>query len=281
MSQSGEASSRPFKFCFMRSAPAEASLGRGQAGGTAVSRYFLLDVVLFRFQDVGMNWEEAIERHRESLLRIVAALFAMVGLGQGGMVERLSWPLHRAVLRVLRPAESAVRRLIVVAARDLVVKPPQARSAPAGLNLSGNGQGRVSFQLFDPRKRFNRRRYAGSRPEPRIHVMDGAFDPRVPLFRLPQPAAPAPAPEPDDTVRAAPLCRRLAAIKGALEDLASQARRYARWRARPFAARRPKLASTLRPGAPPGFRKTPTHEVDAILTECDWLARHVPQPDTS
>jgi hypothetical protein len=77
------------------------------------------------------------------------------------------------------------------------------------------------------------------------------------------------------------LCRRLAAIKLALDDLPRQARRYARWRARPLAARRPKLFSTLRPGAPPGFRKQSTHEVQAILTECQWLAHTVLEPDTS
>jgi hypothetical protein len=132
-----------------------------------------------------------------------------------------------------------VRRLIVVAAQGLVVKPSPARPAPAGLKMSGKGQGRVSFRLFDPRKRFDRprRRTRGQRPEPRIHFFD--FDPRIPLFRRPAPAAPAPAPEPDNTtVGAASLCRRLAAIKAALEDLASQARRYARWRARPFERRR-------------------------------------------
>ncbi len=63
-----------------------------------------------------MNIDLAIERHRKPLLRIVATLFAMIGLADGGRVERLSAPVYRAVLRVLRPAESGVRRLIVVAA---------------------------------------------------------------------------------------------------------------------------------------------------------------------
>ena len=85
----------------------------------------------------------------------------------------------------------------------------------------------------------------------------------------------------DDTVNAKPLCRRLAAIKRALEDLPRQARRFARWRARPIEARRPQLATPLRLGRPPGFRKRQTHEVDEILNECHWLARNVPAPDTS
>ncbi|MGE3832642.1 MAG: hypothetical protein AB7F76_16750, partial [Parvibaculaceae bacterium] len=100
-----------------------------------------------------------------------------------------------------------------------------------------------------------------------------------------EPAAAAPAPDEedpvaDDTVNAVPLCRRLAAIRGALEDLRRQARRYARWRARPLGARRPQRTTSLRPGLPPGRRK-PTHEVDGILARCHWLARIAPEPDTS
>src|SRR5688500_6774389 len=98
-----------------------------------------------------MNWAYAIERHRQPQLGIVAALDALIGLGEGGRVELLSWPLYRAVLAVLRPAESAVRRLIVVAARGLEMKPRLPRPAPAGLAIAGKGQGRRCFQLFDPR----------------------------------------------------------------------------------------------------------------------------------
>jgi hypothetical protein len=231
-----------------------------------------------------MDWALAIERNRAPLLRIVAALFAMIGLGEGSVVERLSWPVYRAVLQVLRPAEAAVRRLVIVVARGMVVKPSPVRPAPAGLKIAGKGGARVSFRLFDPRKRFDGvtgRRRKG----PRIRVIGRDFDPRVPLFLRPgyMPPAPAaaPAPAPDGTVNAGPLCRRLAAIKLALDDLPRQARRYARWRARPFAARRPKLFSTLRPGAPPGFRKRSTHEVQAILAECQWLAHTALEPDTS
>ena len=85
----------------------------------------------------------------------------------------------------------------------------------------------------------------------------------------------------DDTVNAGPLCRRLFAIMRALEDLQGQAKRLARWRARPVEERRPQLTSPLRVGRPPGFRKRQTHEVDEILMECHWLARNVPQLDTS
>ena len=51
----------------------------------------------------------------------------LLGLVGGAPVSRIPPTLHRAVLRVLRPAESALRRLIVVAARGLVVEPAPPR----------------------------------------------------------------------------------------------------------------------------------------------------------
>ena len=86
-----------------------------------------------------MDWDLAIERNSEALKGIVAALFAMLGL-DGTTVSRIPHPLHRAVLRVLRPAESAVRRLIVIAARGLVVKLAPSRPMPAG-KVIGKGSG--------------------------------------------------------------------------------------------------------------------------------------------
>ena len=122
-----------------------------------------------------MDWALAIERNRQPLLRIVAVLCSMIGLGEGSFVARVSRPVHRAVLSVLRPAEAAVRRLIVVAARGIVVKPKTPRTAPAGrISSCRMRQGRVSFQLFDPRRILasgHGWRAAGTRGEPRIHVI--------------------------------------------------------------------------------------------------------------
>ena len=134
-----------------------------------------------------MDWAFAIERHREPLRRIVATLFAMIGLTEGGAVERLSRPLYRLVLGILRPAESAVRRLIIVAARDIVVEPRPKRPFPAGRVISRKGQGKhkrgASSKLFDPPKDFDGgkgRRHKGRKIEPRIHVFD--FNPGFPCF---------------------------------------------------------------------------------------------------
>jgi hypothetical protein len=233
-----------------------------------------------------MDWALAIERNRQSLLQIVVALCTMIGFDAAGGVARVTRKVYRAVLTVLRPAEAAVRRLIVVAARGIVVTPRAPRPVPAGHIIpTGTRQGRVSFQLFDPCRsppKAPGRSDAGTRGNPRIRVIDVAFDPRIPLFRLihrPQPEAVVP--EDDHTVNAGPLGRRLAAIRAALEDLPRQAKRYARWQARPLEARRPKRVLALRAGPPPGLRARQTREVDEILSECHWLARHAAAADTS
>ena len=94
-----------------------------------------------------MDWDLAIKRNSEALVEIVADLFAMLGLALTDRAARLPWPTYRAVLRVLRPAESALRRLIVVAARGLVVSPAPSRSRPAGpIKTRKGGTLRPSFR---------------------------------------------------------------------------------------------------------------------------------------
>ena len=233
-----------------------------------------------------MDWALAIERNRLPLLRIVAGLFGMIGFDGKAVVSRVSRPLSQAVLSVLRPAEAAVRRLIVVAARGIALKPQAQRPKRAQrIVASAARQTRATFQLFDPRRALvvaRRRRVAGTGCEPRIRFIDVGFDPRIPLFRPAQRVeADAPAPQEDHTIDAAPLCRRLAAIRAALDDLPRQAQRYARWRARPAETRRPQRHDALRSGPPPGLRPRKTREVDEILAECHWLARHAAASDTS
>jgi hypothetical protein len=227
-----------------------------------------------------MDWELAIKRNSEALIGIVVELFAMLGLVGEATVSRIPQPLHRAVLRVLRPAESAVRRLIVIAARGLVVRLAPSRPMPAGKVIGKGGNSCPSFQLFDPRKTFNRpRRRAFSRIGPRIHVFGP--DPRVAaLFPAPQPVV-EPPPPPDGLVNSQRLTRRLQALKSALDDLPRQAKRLARWRLRREKMPSPKFRSPLRPGRPPGHRRKPTHEVDEVLIECHGLAFDALKPDTS
>ena len=229
-----------------------------------------------------MDWVRAIERNSEALKGIVEALFAMLELAGAATVARLPRSVHSAVLRVLRPAESAVRRLVVIAAQGLVVKIAPSRPMPVGLIGKGGGSRRPSFQLFDPRKNFatlRQDRRTATRNPPRIHIFGN--DPRVAaLWTAPQPLA-EPPPPPDGLVNAQRLSRRLQALKLALEDLPRQARRLARWRVRLETAPRPKFRSPLRPGHPPGYRRKPVHEVDEVLAECHGLACDAMRLDTS
>src|SRR6478736_2323506 len=170
-----------------------------------------------------LDWQLAIEKNREALRRIVAMLVAMIGVpavsegghaGISGGLDRRVAPktlprqLHRLVLRLLRPAEAAARRLVIVAARELVVEvSPSRQRKPKPKSIyvrSGAGTGivrigslpdrtlaasrpaRLSLPLFDPLKRFGaRRKYVKPSAAPRIRSL---YDTRVPLFyRPPEP----------------------------------------------------------------------------------------------
>ena len=189
---------------------------------------------------------------------------------------------------MLLPVESAVRRLIAMAARGLKVKPAPIRPMPKGIAFSGKagGGGVLAFQLFDTRQRFSRkiRRRAASRSVPRIHIFDDS--PLIPLYFRQPVESPAPKPdagpdEPDDTIDATRLGRRLAAVKLALENLPQQAKRLARWKARRRRMQKPAFLSPLRPGPPPGHRKEPQEEIDFILRVCHTQARDALLDDTS
>ena len=233
-----------------------------------------------------MNWtmdlDLAIKRNSEALKGIIAALFAILGLDGTDTVGRIPPPLHRAVLRVLRPAESAVRRLIIIAARGVVVKLAPSRPKLAGATGKGGGHPRFAFKLFDQRKDFpelRQPRIKYSKHPPRILFLGP--DSRVDdLWPRPLPVA-APVSPPDGLVNAARIARRLQALKLALEDLPRQARRMARWRVRRESEKAPRFKSPLRPGPPPGHRRKPTHEVDEVLANCHWLAWEAMKPDTS
>jgi hypothetical protein len=233
-------------------------------------------------QRTAMDWGRAIERNSEALKGILAALFAMLQAVGGVAAARIPRPMRRAVLRVLRPAESAVRRLIVIAARGMVAKPVVARPMPKNLIRKG-GRDRLSFPLFD-RWRFLRRRKP--RGNPRIHFFP--YDPRVvalfppPPLPAPTPPLPAPSPPPDDGfVDARRLALRLEAVRAALSDLPGQARRLVRLRARREKVPGLRFRTPMRPGHPPGRRKKPVREVDHVLAECESLAWDALAPDTS
>jgi hypothetical protein len=235
-----------------------------------------------------MDRISAIEHLRVPLLGVIVELFAKIGLTEGGGVERIPKPVHRYVLMILRTAEAAVRRLIVAAARDIVLedepRPPAHRKPKKSSNDKGKAEAspkrkrRPRFNLFDRLKRFGRRfKKKGRRLEPHVYSVEA-------FLQAHAPAAPVePEPVDDGMVSAKHLVRRVIAVMDALQDIPRHALRLARWEARPKEDRRPERWSPLRPGRPPGYRQRSKHEVDDILKECDWLARlgNPPLDDTS
>lgn len=210
-----------------------------------------------------MNLTLAIDIHRKHLLRLVVALVALVTSGDGRLERRA----RLRVLAVLRPAEAAVRRLILVAAH--VLKPEAGRvrvrrdGPPIGLIPRGEGPG--AFALFDPRLRVDA---TGAGPEPRISWFDG--NDTVRAGNMP--------PMEEELPYATGIVRRLASIQAALGDLPKQARRLARAQVRRRAAGS-LILRPMRPGRPPGHRDRPRMAVERVLAECQTLAVQV--PDTS
>ncbi len=218
-----------------------------------------------------MNDEVIINYQVTALMRLVASMFALVGLvPNGAAVASMPADIRRQVLRVLQPAESALRRVILMKARGLVVSLGTRCAAPKGLIPKGKGTGdRIpAFALFDPRKWFRElaKPYRPLRGAgPRISGFDEQrFDPPAPRSAEVNPAS---------------LCRRLQALQKALETIPAQAKRLARLQARRRALGEPlRRVEPRRPGWPPGYRKHHTHPVDVILWDCDILVRQDPRP---
>ena len=197
-----------------------------------------------------------------------------------------------------------VRRLILAAARDIVVEPtsPGASGAGEAKNLQQRqAQGRWRSQaqaqtpaLVQPVRRAQARwppfQKEAPWPEPRIRFLGGPPIRGIGFHRFaaePPPAPPAPVVEEKTSTTAWSVRRTWSAVSSpsmdAVQDIPRHAMRLARWQARPKEDRRPERWSPLRPGRPPGFRQRPIHEVDEILKECHWLAlsENPPLDDTS
>lgn len=212
-----------------------------------------------------------VTSNRDRLLQIIAALCAFVGLTEG-RAAALPRHVYRTILLVLRPAESAVRRLIIIAARGLLLKQRPARAFPSGLQIlprTGSAQA-PAFCLVDPLKRFTHEDLDEDDLQmPRISL-PGVFDPPFPALQ--------PVPSADELVSAESILHRLGALQRALNNLPREARRLARWRSRHSlsfqgsAPSKPLRLSPFRPGLPPGYRKRHLHPVDAVLGDCHYFA---------
>ena len=224
-----------------------------------------------------MDIPKAIEINNTALARIVAGLFALLG---EAALARIPVALHRSIARVLRPAESAARRLIVVLARITKLKAPpprKSRPMPQGFARPAKGQQRMSFQLFDPRRRFFRPpRSATPRAVPRITFFRPFGAPRTLSFGRERPRK-----QPDGLEPSANLLRRLEALKAALDDLPRQARRLVRAVAKRETLPDLRFRMPVRLGTAPGWRQKPHLDIDHVLHDCDWLARNAVAPDSS
>jgi hypothetical protein len=225
--------------------------------------------------------------------------------------------LRLAILRLLRPAEAAARRLIIAAARGLVVPMPSPRKpkpkpatvepllrrfgiavvmSPADLARDAAAKRAavaraarpraLCLPLFDPPRRvLSPELVAGSKGSKGrgryvpAHAAPRIWTPGIEPHRLPPP------PSPDDPIDATRLGRRLAALAAALDDLPGQAKRFARWRARNMrenTSGRPRRTSPLRRGRPPGGRLTrfdPSAYRDAAGAQRRNASRNVREVD--
>ncbi len=249
-----------------------------------------------------MDWTLALQRNQDILRRSVAWLFTWLKLGVGGSVDEL--PLHqkRTVYFVLRPAESALRRLVYAAMLALsITAPPMAERAGAPVRSekkkgAGKCERTFLFRLTDPRQSFdlepNKPKYAAG-PGPSITNFwcADSLAQRQALFAEQQAYEEKQRRLQEASLSAKGLCRRLNAVMSALNDLEGQALRMAKLEARMkrrFERTGEPHLRPIRRGRPPGFRQVPErrrHEVDDVLKDCHRLANvaeiEFSPPDTS
>jgi hypothetical protein len=236
----------------------------------------------------GRDYDQAIWKQGWRLFQVVLGLFAMAGLTSDVLtVETLSRRNYRAILRLLRPAESALRRLIVIVAHQLLTSQGIVTAFKPGKAPLAGAFGRLdaalaqittrmaAFQLIDPLKQYafndNRVPFAPHNFNvPRICIPGVTERYMAPEYH---------APRWDDPISARAICTRLTALRNALESLPKQAKRLARWQARRAFQR---AAAPLKPirtrvllHNPPGQRKDRLEEVDDIFHDCRYFAREI------
>jgi len=219
-----------------------------------------------------MDWTKVIRTNHKALSQIVAEIATLLELAVTGTA--FEWPhqVQARARRLLRPAESALRRLIIIMARDITLKLSPPRPMPKGLVIMAGAEGQPRFRLYDTRKRF--------RP-PEAKKPANRSGPRIRFLAAPDPVIPAALTQKRAPDRLKGLRRRCAALKHAIETLPQQARRMARWRLRRALKGNAKFKSPLRPGQPPGHQRRPVLPVDTVLKTCHGLAFDVLNANSS
>jgi hypothetical protein len=235
------------------------------------------------------DYDAVIWKQGWRLFKVVLAMFAMAGLTTyAAPLEKLPRRTRHAILNLLRPAESALRRLIVIVVHELLTskgvvtkfKPGKAPLSGAfgGMNAAiGEADSRIpAFQLIDPLKRYS------FNDEPRAPIVPHNADiPRICIPGVTERYMPPQhiAQDWDDPIDARSLCARLIALRHALETLPKQAKRLARWQARRGFLREAAPLKPIRTKVllhnPPGLRKDRTERLQGILNDCRYFAREV------
>ena len=208
-----------------------------------------------------MDFRLAVTVNKDHLLGIGSMLISMVGGVTANTVTRRTLLV---VLSLLRPAESATRRLIAVLAHRVILQERGTRAAPTGKIPKGDSEGKhvPAFPLFDRRKRVGPVDPCVPGLGPNVRFLDEARP------QFPQ----KPEISPDDPVDARAVIRRIESMMAALGNLDRQAVRMAR-----ALAKKPRPMRAIRPGRPPGHRAMLAggryrHFVDEVLADCHELA---------
>lgn len=212
-----------------------------------------------------MDWPLVINRNRAALLTIIVALMGVLGLAGGARLTALPHFLYHCALAIIRPAESAVRRLIVIVAHEMALR---------GIKLGAPRRGGLdeflfslrpnvrlepaipAFNLIDPLKIFGRDAPDMDEFGKRFEAQESESQDRTPI-------------------PAAALHARLLALKHALDNLPKQAKRLARWyeqRDVAYAQNLPHRYCPIRPGHPPASKRRRRQDIDEVLHECHTLA---------
>ncbi len=221
----------------------------------------------------------AMQKAIPLLMSLIAQASAILALASRAGTTRISRIAHARALRLIRPAEALVRRLIVLLANKLHTTPlppraptsamvseaepqgPGSRSAAAhgstSLTMSPRG-GAPSFALFEPNPAFARMYAEGEA----IPVPARAFGPPAP------------------TCHPARLLARLEALQAAIENREALALRHARSIPRKIAKDCFARVNPWRVGAAPGVRSRHTEPWLADMLSLFMMAiRRIPPPE--
>jgi hypothetical protein len=243
------------------------------------------------------NWKRAVERYSDELSQIVGELIVMAGLQGVAFVDTLPRRLYFRILSILRPAEYAARRIILIAACKLEwnIKVVEAKkdTKPAEGTLTSplvGSEGRVetsarsesegqghrvpAFDLFDPAKDYGK-----------FFLTEAEY---AALIKAREEARYLPVPyhSPDEPVNAISLSRRIRALADAMQNIDRYAIRLARWKARHMpngtkagtvglkhtSLRSLSRCQPMRIGQPPGWKKHPETAIEEVVKDTHILA---------